>query len=890
MTKKPTGILATGLALAATTALVLPGSATAEPGAPGAGSQRVGDLGRGPGTARTAPGADSRAEVARQAAAAPAADDPIAMPTSYPTEPTLRVYADQDPDGAAESSLIRYSDIAPKLQELMARSDRVSVQVVGQSTQGRDLYLVTVTAPEDTAATAQQTRWREQIKADPAAAKADPALLDGYKTPVWISNNIHGNEWEGTDAALQYIEELATSTDPAVLDLLKRNRLYFSPTLNPDGRTIGQRATALGLDPNRDMITNQTPESRSFVRTAQAIQPVYAADFHGYTQVLQVEPCGPPHGSNYEYDLYLPHNYALALEVERDVVAADIPGNTYYDTTTGQVVPVNTGHIKIPYRDTPDGWDDFPPVFTAQYAAFLGAATATVELPLPRTNGRQTPLTAPVNTEVAYETMKSMVGYLDVRTHAREMLANQIEVFSRGLAGRPKTSLTTANKDAVPGPDQWKALWDVVDDQEPVQLPRAYVIPVGGTQRSDSDARALVEQLLFHDVEVGTLDQAATVGGTTYPAGSFVVDMHQQLRGLANSLLDLGDDISAKVPSMYDISAWSLAKLWGADVAKVGSVTDAGLGATTPVTSLPTGTAPRSQRHLAFPVAGLPDFQALNALLEEGVGVSLLEDGTAVVGPRGAALARELAVSHGVDFAAATGAQTAALDDAGTKGLADLTVGYVGNQDDALSLAELGFDDLVKLDPAKVDAATLDPLDVLWVGTAFNPAAGSAARTAVEGWLDEGRAIAGRGAAAFASAQSFGLVSGTATTAPGRSNGIVAVTTPATGVLGDFPQATSFVYPATWFTPGEGTTTEQSYDAQDAFLAGHWRPGTGAGSAQEAAGKASAVSGVDEETGAKGFVLGTSVFFRTHPKGMLSQAGTALLWAGPEGPGARPAK
>ena len=193
-------------------------------------------------------------------------------------------------------------------------------------------------------------------------------------------------------------------------DLLRGHRIYFSLTLNPDGRTAGTRATALGLNENRDMITNTTPEAQSFVRTVQAVQPLLAADLHGYTDVLQVEPCGPPHGENYEYDLFIPHGYAMARQVEKDVVAADIPGNTYYDLDSGEVVSENTGHIAIPYRDTPSGWDDFPPIFTAQYAAFFGAITSTVELPLYRTTDTgQSPENAVVNTAVAKRTIESMV-------------------------------------------------------------------------------------------------------------------------------------------------------------------------------------------------------------------------------------------------------------------------------------------------------------------------------------------------------------------------------------------------------------------------------------------------------------------------------------------------
>ena len=82
---------------------------------------------------------------------------------------------------------------------------------------------------------------------------------------------------------------------------------------------------------------------------------------------------------------------------------------------------------------------------------------------------------------------------------------------------------------------------------------------------------------------------------------------------------------------------------------------------------------------------------------------------------------------------------------------------------------------------------------------------------------------------------------------------------------------------------GEGVEVAQSYDAVDPFLAGHWRATTETNGPDGAAGLASVVSSVDEETGAKALVFGTSVFFRTHPKGGLSQAARALLWAGPTG-------
>ncbi|QBR91906.1 M14 family zinc carboxypeptidase [Nocardioides euryhalodurans] len=846
--------------------------------------------GRGPEARQNAVGLDEVTRVAPQARGARATAG-LEMPTSYPYQPDLRIYPPNVPDASDSGNLLSHDDLAPQLMEWMAQSDRISTQVVGQSTQDRDLYLVTITAPEDRRETKRQTGWREEIRDRPESAARDRGLARDYKSPVWFSSNIHGNEWEGTDASMQVIEDLVEAPWSEVSELLETHRLYFSLTLNPDGRTAGTRNTALGLNENRDMITNTTPEARSFVKTAAAIQPLLAADLHGYTGVLQVEPCGPPHGENYEYDLFIPHGYAMARQVEDDVVAADIPGNTYYDIVNDEVVPENTGpdtaHIAIPYRDIPSGWDDYPPIFTAQYAAFFGAITSTVELPLSRPSGStQSPERAIVNTAVAKRTIESMVDYVD--DNSADLVDNQIEMFRRGVAGEPKDSLTEADVAAVEGPDEWKPLWDVVDDQDPVDLPRAYVIPKGDAQRSAGDAENLVRQLILHEIEVGVLQKDTAVGGTTYPRGSYVVDMHQPLRGLANSLLDLGTDISAKVPTMYDISAWSYSYLWGATVDKVGSTTDGPIGQVKPVLKpLSDARVPGGKGLVTLDLAGIADYQALNALLEADVDVSLLEDGTAVVDASDRGVVTDVATTYDVPFGKATQADLDALDDEGTRGLDDLTVAVSGTQDDTLSLTELGFDDLIPVSSASLtaDPTLLDDADVLWVASGLGfTAAQAAGRAAVQAYVDSGRSIVGAGAAGFNAASGFGLVAATRVAGNGSGNGIVAVDTPDGSVLAPFAQDYGFIYPASAFTGlGAGTTTEQSYDA-DPFLAGHWvASGSGVGPAG-VAGLASAISG-EAASGAKGFVFGTSVFFRTHIKGGASQGARALFWAGPDAEG-----
>ncbi|PTT20165.1 peptidase M14, partial [Microbacterium sp. HMWF026] len=807
----------------------------------------------------------------------------IDMPTSYPVQPDLKVFPDLPTDKSIDRGVRPYDEIAPFLNDVMDSTDRVSAQVVGTSAQGRDIYLVTVTAPESSAETAQQSRWRELIKADPTAAAADTALQADYKVPLWFNGNIHGNEWEGTDATLNYIEDLATSTDPATVELLDTHRVYFTVTNNPDGRALGQRGTVNGYDPNRDFITGATAEASIVRDLAGVIQPTYFIDLHGYTSVLQVEPCGPPHGENYEYDLFVPHAYATALEIEDAVTAANVPGNTYYDPSTGGVTDANTGFINIPYRDQRSGWDDWPPIFAPQYVAYQGAITNTVELPLGRSGDQ--PARAKVNIAVAEIVIDTVVDYVD--EHSAALLDNQIEIFRRGEAGEPSRQIPAdiAPEDlAADVPTQWTEIWDETDIYN-ADFPRAYVIPLGAGQRSDSDAQTLVQQLLVNGIRVDRLTAPARVDGVDYPAGSFYVDMHQPLRGLANVLLADGSDISDRVPDMYDISAWSLALLWGADVVRIGETTDAApVTAIEPVDEVPlTGSAPAGAGYLTFEPRGVADWQAVNALLAEGVALSQLDDGTIVVGSDAAsrAAAAEAASVFGVDFALSDGR---ALLNEDSTALRRVRVGYVGDAGDRDALTKLGFGELTPVSAASLTSGATDlaTVDLLYVGTglSFTPEQAAGAQRVVA-FVAAGKPVVARGAggSAFVNTYVSPLAAATGT---GGSNGIARVDTPAEGVLGDYPQDTAFGYPFAWFPqPAANVTVEQRYAADDTFVSGHWRA-EDKKSVQDAAGQASAVS-LTGATGTRAFVFGSSPTFRAHPVGAFGDIARAVFWAAGEG-------
>ncbi|WP_432575166.1 M14 family metallopeptidase [Kineococcus sp. SYSU DK005] len=574
-------------------------------------------------------------------------------------------------------------------------------------------------------------------------------------------------------------------------------------------------------------------------------------DEHGYTGTTLIEPGTPPHGQNYEYDLYLKHAYENALGMERAIQALGLPETTRAD---------------IPFRDfTPGEWDDWPPIFTPMYSVYHGAVGQTVEFPLRVNNAQYDTLPvaelrrrSEVNTRVAEATISAAVEYA-VRNR-RQLVADQVEVFRRGAAGEAQRTLADG---AVPGFGP--------EDRYTTTFPRAYVIPAGEGQRSAAAAARLVDHLVANDVRVTRADAPFTAGGVRYAAGSHVVDMHQAKRGLANVVLEAGRDISADVPVMYDISGWSHRLLWGAsvDVVREGALAVRG----TPVAvAAPTGavTARRGD-DLLLRLDDPRDVGAVNSLLDQGVALRWREDGTAIA-PAAARRAVEGAAQRfGVRV------EGVAPGGSGTP-LEDVTVAAAAGGDELTALTGMGFD-VVPVSTAVLDAGfSWEGVDVLYVSTGLDRAAlGAPARAALDAFLADGGVVT-RGAAGAAFNASADLLEVTAVRGPGAANGVVAVDNSG-GPLTARALPDSFVYAPLWFTGlGEGVVAEQRYASSGPLVAGHWRAGQdGAGGQEQAAGQASLVRGVDER-GTAVVAFGTEPLFRDHPKGLFSQVARAVHW------------
>lgn len=745
-------------------------------------------------------------------------------------------------DSKPYASYTYYSELAAILRRIDRRSTRVSVDVIGKSAGGHPLYLVTI--QKKWASPAAKQRWRKFISLqteDPYEARA--MLRDGgdLRAPVFINCSIHGGETTGVDAGLMLIRKLAFSNDAVTRKILKNDVVFINVCQNPDGRITDRRQNANGFDLNRDWLTQSQPEVRAVAKQIVKWHPTMFLDLHGYYNPMVIDPTTNPHDPNYEWDLSIAYALPAAESIrtaieDNTIVEVDIPYLDWINPDTGKS----------------EGFEDYSPYYTPQFAMFYGLVGSTMETSYKSEDG----------VDAHYYGILQGAKY--TAEHRVGMLTNQIRRFVRGLSGKSQP---------------------VTEDvPEPITYPYAYVIPVNDDQQDVLQARKAVRHLIKNGIWVyraessftPTTKDAKALGVASFPAGTYVVPLRQPLRGIANAMLWSGEDVSDEATQMYDACAWQLPESWGFTRYQIDDEFQANL------------TRVRKVARTSGQVVGDgPDYalksdtnnavKAANALIAAGVPVKRVTGERAAApyytdeAPLGAFvvsaaqsrlkdLLASTAAKYGVDFVTTdttdlpvtrvyhTGSQSSVAG--------PIKVAVYSDGPTRFALAKLGFDATIIS-----DASELGDYDVLVVDDISG-----LDMTAVRTWVADGGDYVANGP--------YGIPEKFLDVTPmggydwsfywaNNCLGLTQYTDDdlVTAGLGDWGY--TFSFPITWFEGiGDDVTVDATYDSSY-FLAGFWQEGDPTGLViSDAAGKATVVHG-DLDAGEVTFI-GPLAAFRAH--------------------------
>lgn len=447
-----------------------------------------------------------------------------------------------------------------------AASDRARLITYGEDYEGKELYMLVVSSPENLAELDRHVANLGKL-ADPRTL--DEGELDGIVqgTPAAVMiSTIDTSEASSVEAMQIVAYQLLAGTDERTLSILDNVLTYIIPVENPSPREryvawyrtvrsnipkadpnavqhdepwgIGNDANHYQLDPNRDMVPLRMREGRAKVRLIQKWHPELALDIHemGVNSTFFFPPYPEPYNQNLPVE-DLHHWWEIYAEDMRNEF--DRRGWRYFSGDS----------FGSPFLGMHTLYTQYHGMIGILFEQGGGGGGLVVE----RDNGSLLTLSDRVQHHVT-----GMMSYLDTTVQRREDLHGYFYEFFR------------SSLDGVPGFPQ-----------------QQYVFVPGNDPNKIGQ---FIDSLLAHGIEVQRTTEAFSVRGANgyfsdepedvdFPAGSFVVSLHQPLSRLANAILE--KEPYHSIPVFYDISVWALPYQYGIEGYWMDEVSDV---ASVPVT------------------------------------------------------------------------------------------------------------------------------------------------------------------------------------------------------------------------------------------------------------------------------------------------------------------
>ena len=532
----------------------------------------------------------------------------------------------------ADYKLAPWRTIVDYFTKLDAASDRIQVQTLGESTEGRPFVMALISSPENLARQ-EEIKTAQKRLADPRGLSEEDAreMAESGTAVVLIGCNIHATEIASSQMSMELAFDLITSEDPNIQMIRERVILLLVPSLNPDGIDIvgdwyretlntpweGTRPPWLyhkytGHDNNRDWFMLTQAETRIMTRVhyeewfPQIIYDVHQMGNKGAR--FFVPPFFDPLNPNVP-PLLQRQIMLVGAHMAHDLQAAGKPGvitSAVYDMWW------HGGYRTVPYRHNIVG-------------LLTEAASVRIASPIFQTERELTghrrglpkywlQANFPEPWQGGWWRLRDIVEYQKIASQSLLKLA------------------ATHKEDWIYNFYQLGMQAVKKGESEP---PYAYLIPPD--QHDPIAAYEMTRILSEGGVELHRAEKSIQADGVTYPAGTTVVLMAQPYRAHAKDLLERqrypdrrigGDDGAPERP--YDVTGWTLPLQMGVRTVEVVAPFNGNLSTIEP--ELPRHSVGSTNSGYYLENKTNNDILALNTVLSKGGNAYLIDKPARVSG------------------------------------------------------------------------------------------------------------------------------------------------------------------------------------------------------------------------------------------------------------------
>lgn len=593
--------------------------------------------------------------------------------------------------------LANYTQAEAYYKKVADASDRVILQPIGKTEEGRNQYIIIVSSPENI----QQLEKYRNISQKLARAEgltdseAKKLSLEG-KAVVWIDGGLHATETVGSHQLIETLYQLTSRNDNETRRILDDDIILLAQ-VNPDGQELvanwymqekepkkrNMRIPRLyqkyiGHDNNRDFYMNNMSESKNISRVLYIDWIPQILYNHHQTGPAGTVLAGPPYRDpfNFVYDpLVVTGIDGVGMAMINRLNAEDKPGFTrmsgsqfstwwngglrttaYFHNIIGLLTEI-TGNPTpseiplVPDRLMPNSATPFP--VTPQKWHFRNSIDYSVSL-----NYAVLDYASRNKDHLLYNIYR--MGKNSIEKGSRDnwtLLPKYIDTL-RNSVGNRGGGRGTAERPGI-------AAFDSIFHKKETRDPRGFIIP--SNQKDFFTVTKFINALIESGIRVEKATADFTVEGKKYPLGSFIVKTDQAFRPHVIDMFEPQDHPNDfQYPGgppvrPYDAAGWTLAFQMGIDFERIPDAFDG------PFETIPYGQiqspTPRavvaSPNYLLDPSSN-NTFIAVNELLKNGVEVFRLNQaigdfpqGSFLVSSKGSSILRKSAQQYGLKVAAA---------------------------------------------------------------------------------------------------------------------------------------------------------------------------------------------------------------------------------------------